>query len=135
NSFSKMVTMQEMVDSASLTAAQAGIWLGHQLSDTPAIYNCAEEVTVDGSFSREQFEQALLDVSRAAPSLHVSFIEEAGRPLWRRVPFELRYHYHDLSHEWDPLQAMREQVTLLLQEPLQIERGQLCEHRLFRINE
>src|SRR5690606_7250904 len=95
-----------MLDQGNLTAAQAGLWLGHQLSNTPAVYNCAEELTIEGTFSVERFKQALIETLRAAPSLQVAFVEEAGQPIWRRVPFAARYSYQDLSHERQPERAM-----------------------------
>ena len=93
--------MNKLIESAlnkpwSLSRAQEGIWLGHQLNTESALYNAAELVEIQGDLSRELLIRAINEVYDSAEALNVRFTEceeELTQALhrMRRYPLPLTY--------------------------------------------
>lgn len=117
-----------------LTAAQLGIWLGHQRASIKTLYHCAEQVTLDGPLSRSRFETALEKTVLAAQTLHEAYVEVDGQPRAVRLQQPaLRYQFVDLSQQPEAEAHLPSLIQDWLLRPLWIERGELYEHRLFRL--
>src|SRR5687768_15501515 len=76
-----------MSNHATLSEAQLGIWLGHQRSEEPALFNAAEFVMLEGPLDVPAFGVALHETLREAEALHVAFAEVRGKPCRVPTPF------------------------------------------------
>lgn len=72
-----------------LTAAELGIFLGHQTAADPAIYNCAEFTTFHEPLDVDIFECALRNVAARFEVLNTRFFEWRGSPKAAPAPLSL----------------------------------------------
>lgn len=72
-----------MAGGEHLRAAELGLWLGHQRTPDPSIYNAAECLVFEGAFEPEVFEAALAATVAEADALAFCVGVDGGRP--RRV--------------------------------------------------
>lgn len=63
-----------------LTAAELGIFLGHQVASDPTIYNCAELIEFNSPLDADTFERALRRTYERFEILRTRFIELEGVP-------------------------------------------------------
>ncbi len=116
------------------TQAELGIWLGHQSCSDPAIYNCAETVTLTGPLCCATFEAALRATLAESPALRCRYVERSDG-VWTEScpPPEGLYALADLTGEERPEEEVSRRAEALLRAPLRIEAGESCKHRLFRV--
>uniref|UniRef100_UPI00067CE122 non-ribosomal peptide synthetase n=1 Tax=Streptomyces rimosus TaxID=1927 RepID=UPI00067CE122 len=117
-----------------LTAAQSGIWFGHELDGTGRRYNVGQYVRLHGALDEQCFEQALRSVLAGSESLLVRFArtpegivqildpDAAGRPP----------HRTDLSGRPDPDAAAQEYIAALYDVPYDLTAAPPFDHHLIR---
>lgn len=76
-------------DILPLTEAQLGIWLGKEMSPTPALYNAVEITEFTGDFREKIFTDALHYAYSEIEALHVVFIEVNDAPVMKRVQHDI----------------------------------------------
>ncbi|MFG7944647.1 amino acid adenylation domain-containing protein, partial [Streptomyces cacaoi] len=131
-----------------LTAAQAGIWYGHQLDRTGLRYVCGQYVRVHGALDEELFERALRTVVAGSESLRVRFdpagtarrggpdggpdggTAEVTQTLLNGDDWPL--HRHDLSGAAAPHEEALRFLEAELDVPYDLSAGPVFDHCLLR---
>ncbi|CAM5430750.1 hypothetical protein SRIMM317S_05584 [Streptomyces rimosus subsp. rimosus] len=117
-----------------LTAAQSGIWFGHELDTTGRRYNVGQYVQLHGALDEGCFEKALRAAMADSESLLVRFArtsegiiqildpDAAGRPP----------HRVDLSSHPDPSAAAQRHIAALYDVPYDLTAAPPFDHHLIR---
>lgn len=71
---------QDISRMRDLTPAELGIWLGHQTTMAPGLFNCAEFVAFQAALDADAFERALRCVVERTEILNTRFFEAGGVP-------------------------------------------------------
>ncbi|MFE5947235.1 condensation domain-containing protein [Streptomyces sp. NPDC056480] len=117
-----------------MTAAQQGVWVAQQLAPTCPLYNAAEYIQVDGPLDTTSFAQALRKTVAEADALHVRFEADSGGVIQLlNPPGEWELPIIDVSGEPDPDRAALAWMRTDLQAVVDLQRGPLFAHALFRL--
>ncbi|HEV2780403.1 MAG TPA: amino acid adenylation domain-containing protein [Actinophytocola sp.] len=117
-----------------LSAAAEGIWTGQQFDHGNPAFNTAEYVEIRGPVDERLFEAAVRRVVAETEAVNVRFVTgEDGRP--RQLPGQApqwTMHIADVSREPDPVAAAEAWMRHDLTHPVDLGRGPLFGHALFR---
>ncbi|MFI9630885.1 amino acid adenylation domain-containing protein [Streptomyces sp. NPDC052042] len=130
-----MATSENAPRRHPLLGAQEGIWTGHQLDTSSPAYNTAEYVVIEGPVDVDLFETALRRAVEETEALHCVFTaDEEGHP-WQVDTSAPEWHLHtaDLSEASDPRTAALRWVDEDIARPVDLTRGPLFGHALFRL--
>ncbi|MFK0023094.1 amino acid adenylation domain-containing protein, partial [Streptomyces sp. NPDC090798] len=118
-----------------LSAAQAGIWFGHQLDPSGHAYNIAEYVEFRGEIDVVLFQEACRQAFRESEALHLRFSEGADGVRQTVDPSLVPVvRLIDVSGEPDPETAARDWMQADLVRRVDILTDQLWTFALFEIS-
>ncbi|MGO4430941.1 condensation domain-containing protein, partial [Streptomyces sp. MCAF7] len=91
-----------------LSAAQAGIWFGHQLDPSGHGYNIGEYVEFQGEIDLALFRKAFIQAFRETEALNLQ-LSEGPEGVRQTVASSLvpDFQFFDMSREPDPVAAAR----------------------------
>ncbi|MGW7574626.1 amino acid adenylation domain-containing protein [Streptomyces sp. NPDC054765] len=116
-----------------LTAAQSGIWFGHELDATGQRYNVGQYVHLHGAIDEERFEQALRTVVAGSESLRVRFERTPDGIIQILEPnAELPLHRRDFSDRDDPAAAAQRFIAEAYGTPYDLTVAPAFDHYLIK---
>ncbi|UOB11380.1 amino acid adenylation domain-containing protein [Streptomyces sp. HP-A2021] len=123
--------------SLPLSAAQAGVWAGHELDPTGAKYNISEYITFHGDVDHRLLEAAWHQLLQDAETLRVRAIVKEGEELRQLVVPELSpgLPLIDLTGEDDPEAAAQEWMHRDRHRPVDLAEGGLTTFALLKVAE
>ncbi|MEU8783820.1 amino acid adenylation domain-containing protein [Streptomyces sp. NPDC048637] len=119
-----------------LTAAQSGIWFGHELDATGRRYNVGQYVHLHGAIDEEHFEQALRTVVAGSESLRVRFERTPDGIIQILDPAaDCPLHRRDFSVHDDPAAAARRFIAAAYETPYDLAVAPAFDHYLIKTGE
>ncbi|KAA6213482.1 amino acid adenylation domain-containing protein [Streptomyces albofaciens JCM 4342] len=117
-----------------LTAAQSGIWFGHELDTTGRRYNVGQYVRLHGPLDEGCFEKALRSAMADSESLLVRFARTPEGIVQVLAPdaADRPPHRTDLSGHPDPAAAARRHIAALYDVPYDLTAAPPFDHHLIR---
>lgn len=105
---SGLVDAQGSQNASNLTKSQLLFWMGQKMQPDVPLYNSICTFTIFKALDPGYFIEAFDILARRTDALRTIFEEINGIPQQRVLPY-ITYHmeYQDLSHENDPLAALR----------------------------
>lgn len=121
--------------SLPLSAAQAGVWAGHELDPTGAKYNISEYITFHGVVDHRLLEAAWHQLLQDAESIRVRAVVREGEELRQLVVPELRpaLPLVDLTGEDDPEAAAQAWMDRDRHRPVDLAEGGLITFALLKV--
>ncbi|MEV0938463.1 amino acid adenylation domain-containing protein [Streptomyces phaeochromogenes] len=121
--------------SLPLSAAQAGVWAGHELDPTGAKYNISEYITFHGVVDHGLLEAAWHQLLQDAESIRVRAVVREGEELRQLVVPELRpaLPLVDLTGEDDPEAAAQAWMDRDRHRPVDLAEGGLITFALLKV--
>ncbi|NNJ05520.1 amino acid adenylation domain-containing protein [Streptomyces sp. PKU-MA01144] len=120
-------------DLLPLSAAQRGIWYGHQLDPSGRRYRIAEYFDIRGPVDPEAFDAAWRQVVAETEALRVRFTEEPDGPRQFVTGTGSPCEVVDVSGQPDPTGAALERMRADLDAPVDLSRGPLHTVLLFKL--
>ncbi|MGW0205989.1 amino acid adenylation domain-containing protein [Streptomyces sp. NPDC003233] len=120
-------------DLLPLSAAQRGIWYGHQLDPSGRRYRIAEYFDIRGPVDSEAFAAAWRQVVAETEALRVRFTEEPDGPRQCVAGTGAAVELVDVSARPDPEGAALERMRADLDQPVELCRGPLHTVLLFKL--
>ncbi|MEV8476439.1 amino acid adenylation domain-containing protein [Streptomyces sp. NPDC051173] len=121
-------------DLLPLSAAQRGIWYGHQLDSSGRSYRIAEYFDIRGPVDPEVFGASWHQVVEETEALRLRFTEEADGPRqFVHGTGAATVDVVDVSARPDPADAALEQMRADLDRPVDLSRGPLHTVLLFKL--
>ncbi|WP_327191154.1 non-ribosomal peptide synthetase [Streptomyces xinghaiensis] len=120
-------------DLLPLSAAQRGIWYGHQLDPSGRRYRIAEYFDIHGPVDPGVFDAAWLRVVAETEALRLRFTEEPDGPRQRVTGSVTAIELVDVSARPDPEGAALERMRADLDQPVELSRGPLHTVLLFKL--
>jgi pristinamycin I synthase 3 and 4 len=112
---------------------QAALWFIQQLEPNTSAYNIGNGFRVKGRLDVALFEKCLNLVAQRHQILRTIFKEIDGKPYQLVTDMKLFAPVIDVRREPDPEAAAHKEVTRLIREPFDLERGPLARVPLVRI--
>ncbi|NGO07961.1 amino acid adenylation domain-containing protein, partial [Streptomyces sp. HC44] len=121
--------------SLPLSAAQAGVWAGHELDPSGAKYNISEYITLHGAVDHRLLEAAWHQLLQDAETLRVRVVVKEGEELRQLVAAELRpgLPLIDLTGEDDPEAAAQDWMHQDRHRPVDLAEGGLTTFALLKV--
>ncbi|HYH98167.1 non-ribosomal peptide synthetase [Hyalangium sp.] len=117
-----------------LSAAQRGVWVAQQLDPSNPRYNCGGYLEIHGPVEPALLEEAVRRAVAETEPLRVRFIEDAEGPWQILEPSpHVALDIIDVSSDRDPLQSADGWMRDDLLRPVDLGRGPLVHHALFRV--
>lgn len=120
-------------DLLPLSAAQRGIWYGHQLDPSGRRYRIAEYFDIHGPVDPEAFDAAWRRVVAETEALRIRFSEEPDGPRQRVTAAVSTVELVDVSARPDPEGAALELMHADLDRPVELSRDPLHTVMLFKL--
>jgi amino acid adenylation domain-containing protein/non-ribosomal peptide synthase protein (TIGR01720 family) len=117
-----------------LSAAQRGVWLGHQLDSTSAAFNIAGYYDITGPLDPRVLSEACEMVIKEAGALRARFVQDAGE-VWQVIDDDVAVHleFVDFTGGQDPEWSAREWMRADLGKAADLRRGGLFSMALLKL--